>query len=1168
MTFLLHALAGAATSSYDMNKPVGWGTVNTTITGGTGGTCVTVTTADDLETYLKKSGKYEIYVKGAIEVSSMISVVVTDKSIYGLPGSYLYNTNRTQSGSGILYFKSGSNNIIMRNMTFKSAGAYDVDGNDNFCIDKTTNIWVDHCDFQDGVDGNFDCKNASDYVCVTWCRFRYLLAPKAGGSGGTDDHRFTDLWGSSDSKTTDTGHLNTTFMFCWWDEGCVERMPRVRYGKIHILNCLYNSSVSSYCIGTGNNSSIYAERTAFIGVQDPYKDYSSSSAPGYLTFDDCLFTSCKTKNGNCKGTGNAFTPSTYYDLTGIDVSLVESVVSNSTNGAGATLTVEECKGVITDGSDSGNTETTTTATLTKTGVGSSSQEVELGNAIVDFGYTMTNATGATVTGLPNGVTATVDATAGTISISGTPTEAGTFKFTVTTTGATTNATKTGTITVSEAAQTTTTATLTKTGAGSQFQTITLGNAITAFGYSMTNATGAAVTGLPDGVTATVDATAGTISISGTPTAVGSYTFTVTTTGATTNATMTGTITVAEASSVASSDILYCSPNGTGDGMTISNPTDVLTAINTIPAGGTIYLLEGTYSFSSSINIPESNSGSAGKMKTLSAYNGAKVVFDFSAMATADANRGVILQGDYWHFIGFEITKAGDNGMLLAGSNNILELMVFSKNQDTGLQISRYNSNYSDIADWPSNNTILNCTAHNNCDDATMENADGFAAKLTCGEGNVFNGCMSYNNSDDGWDLFAKEATGPIGVVTIINCIAFRNGYTEDGRGYGDCDGNGFKLGGSGVGSAHVVKNCLAFENLHCGFTDNNNPELGSLTNCTAVNNNFGGDGKPNFSTYRCTACVFTNLMSFYTNSSLSGTSDKFVGTYENGVYHNGGNYYIVSALTSVSNNEKIGTKYEGPATTDFISTSVPAMGTTDFHTAWRNADGSPNTSGYMETAAGDYCSMGYHFINTDCTKESSVEEEENKEEENKEEGDEEGGNAEVASTDMVCYFTGLTPSSTNFYSFTNASYSSSKGEATVNNVTYTDCLKMESSTNVSFTTTKTATLVIVFGSTETPSIKINGTKASTMSNVTITDNVMTITGLEAGTYLLTKEYSVNVFYIAVIYDEGTIVTTNSADINGVIDGNIYDANGRLVNKNNLKKHNVYICNGNKFCVEK
>ena len=49
-------------------------------------------------------------------------------------------------------------------------------------------------------------------------------------------------------------------------------------------------------------------------------------------------------------------------------------------------------------------------------------------------------------------------------------------------------------------------------------------------------------------------------------------------------------------------------------------------------------------------------------------------------------------------------------------------------------------------------------------------------KLTCGEGNVFIGCIAAYNADDGWDLFAKSATGPIGKVEIRGCAAYRNGY--------------------------------------------------------------------------------------------------------------------------------------------------------------------------------------------------------------------------------------------------------------------------------------------------------------------------------------------------------------------------------------------------------
>lgn len=396
-----------------------------------------------------------------------------------------------------------------------------------------------------------------------------------------------------------------------------------------------------------------------------------------------------------------------------------------------------------------------------------------------------------------------------------------------------------------------------------------------------------------------------------------------------------------------SGAIYCAPNGSASASgTMNDPMTVEKAVETVQPGGTIYCLEGTYSFSSTIKIAESNSGTAGAYKTISAYPGTSVTFDFSAMALGNSNRGVSMEGSYWHWYGIRIQGAGDNGMILAGSHNILELCQFTNNRDTGLQISRVNTSYTDISQWPSYNTILNCTASNNCDDATMENADGFAAKLTCGVGNVFDGCMSYNNSDDGWDLYAKDATGPIGVVTIQNCIAFRNGWTEDGRGGGDCDGNGFKLGGAGVGTAHVVKNCIAFENLHHGFTDNNNPLFGSLTNCTAFANSKGG-GKANFQMDRCTDGAFANLLSYVSYGNCA--SDKFVGKISNSVYSNSGKYYQVDAQTAISKN-KVGTAFAGPKDSDFISVTAPAEGT-DFHTVWRNPDGSINTNGFLMLAS-------------------------------------------------------------------------------------------------------------------------------------------------------------------------------------------------------------------------
>ena len=96
--------------------------------------------------------------------------------------------------------------------------------------------------------------------------------------------------------------------------------------------------------------------------------------------------------------------------------------------------------------------------------------------------------------------------------------------------------------------------------------------------------------------------------------------------------------------------------------------------------------------------------------------------------------------------------------------------------------------------WPSNNLVLSAESHDNAD-SDGEDADGFAAKLTVGPGNVFRYAVSHNNIDDGWDLYTKTDTGPIGPVTIEDSLAYNNGTLSNGGQAGNGDRNGYKLGG-------------------------------------------------------------------------------------------------------------------------------------------------------------------------------------------------------------------------------------------------------------------------------------------------------------------------------------------------------------------------------------
>ncbi len=85
-----------------------------------------------------------------------------------------------------------------------------------------------------------------------------------------------------------------------------------------------------------------------------------------------------------------------------------------------------------------------TITLTS-GVGTNNQTVCTGTAIASITYTTTGATGATITGLPAGVTG--NWSAGVVTISGTPSAAGAFGYTVTLTGGCGAVTANGTINV-------------------------------------------------------------------------------------------------------------------------------------------------------------------------------------------------------------------------------------------------------------------------------------------------------------------------------------------------------------------------------------------------------------------------------------------------------------------------------------------------------------------------------------------------------------------------------------------------------------------------------------------------------------------------------------------------------------------------------------------------
>ena len=299
--------------------------------------------------------------------------------------------------------------------------------------------------------------------------------------------------------------------------------------------------------------------------------------------------------------------------------------------------------------------------------------------------------------------------------------------------------------------------------------------------------------------------------------------------------------------------LYVSPKGTKGGNGGKEyPLDIYTAVSVVAPGQTIILMEGTYNLESGVVIERGISGTKDKMIKMIVDPEAKSrpVLDFGKKSTV-TTAGLLAVGDYWYFQGFDVTKAPDGvpGIMVSGSNCTFDDINSYTNGDCGLYIRSRGNSADPKSLWPTNNLILNCSAYNNAD-ASGENADGFAAKFSIGKGNVFDGCISYNNCDDGWDLYARGVS--IEAVTIRNCVAYENGHNTDNSIKGN--GNGFKMGGENMPAGHKIINSIAFNNDANGITCNSCPDI-QIQNCISFNNK-----SANVALYTGNASLTTNFV--------------------------------------------------------------------------------------------------------------------------------------------------------------------------------------------------------------------------------------------------------------------------------------------------------------------
>ncbi len=301
---------------------------------------------------------------------------------------------------------------------------------------------------------------------------------------------------------------------------------------------------------------------------------------------------------------------------------------------------------------------------------------------------------------------------------------------------------------------------------------------------------------------------------------------------------------------------YASPTGTGDG-SFNNPCSFKSGLGKLSApGDTLYLFSGQYDLGNT--AIQNLSGSASRRIVISGYEGITrggtyaAILDFRS--TPYGTRGLQVKSSttYLHIKNLTLRYSGKNNLHNEGSYNLFENLDIYGSADTGCQMKN-----------GGNNIIRNVDSHDNFDYETMSgttanfggNADGFADKQFSGAGNHYIGCRAWNNSDDGWDFFARVSTSN---SIIEHCICYQNGQpyydmSQNPRALGvdkawfdskvgtqmvdrygktitvtlekyPCqgNGNGFKMGGQYTDHKLFIHHCYAVGNYARGFDQNNN----------------------------------------------------------------------------------------------------------------------------------------------------------------------------------------------------------------------------------------------------------------------------------------------------------------------------------------------------------
>ncbi len=243
------------------------GKVTYTLTGGFGGEEVNVTTLEELEAALTSDNPKIIYIESQITTPTEASTTLTAGS---------NKTLMSKTGNGHIKnieIKLNGENYIVKNLHFSEVEANLGTGNDALKIGGGKYVWIDHCEFnsnttvdKDYYDGLLDITNGARSITISNSYFH--------------DHWKAILCGSGDGAANQISDKNIRLtMHHNYFKNIGSRTPLLRYGKAHIFNNYWNSTLDdSSAINARAGAEVLVENNVFNGIEKALGFYFEESS--------------------------------------------------------------------------------------------------------------------------------------------------------------------------------------------------------------------------------------------------------------------------------------------------------------------------------------------------------------------------------------------------------------------------------------------------------------------------------------------------------------------------------------------------------------------------------------------------------------------------------------------------------------------------------------------------------------------------------------------------------------------------------------------------------------------------------------------------------------------------------------------------------------------------